>query len=206
MNMFNDIPLPGRKKFHIALFIFPLINILIQSNIPTAPREDELTHTRKKNERVILASAHYRHPTIPKKKKVKEVKKETQAKPKQKAMKKSVAKKATVQKTAPKNNADNAQTSVKVSLTAYCSHPSQTDGNPYVTASGKRVAPEIISTNFLPFGTKVKFPDLAGFSDKTFVVGDRMNKRYWHVVDLWMPTCAQAKQFGRKSATLVVVK
>ena len=30
------------------------------------------------------------------------------------------------------------------------------------------------------------------FGDKVFVVEDRMNKRYWHRVDVWMPTRQEA--------------
>lgn len=93
---------------------------------------------------------------------------------------------------------------LKVWATAYCSHPAYTDNSPFITASGKHVAPEIIAANFLRFDTEVSFPDLIGFERKTFVVGDRMNPRYWHAVDIWFPTCNEAKHFGRKATTIAV--
>ena len=80
--------------------------------------------------------------------------------------------------------------------------PWQTDDTPCITASGmdicERNAEDIIATNFahLPYGTRVKFPDLYG--DKIFRVEDRMNKRYYQRADIWMKEYADAKAFGRK--------
>lgn len=95
---------------------------------------------------------------------------------------------------------------VRVSVTAYCSDPRYTDNSPFTTASGQRVAPHIVATNFLPFNTKIGFPELGGFSGKTFVVGDRMNKRFWYTVDLWFATCQEARQFGKKATTLEILQ
>src|SRR3989344_1044153 len=53
-------------------------------------------------------------------------------------------------------------------ITAYSSTPDQTDDTPFITASGKQVADGIVANNLLPFGTKIRMPDLYG--DKVFVV------------------------------------
>ncbi len=90
-----------------------------------------------------------------------------------------------------------------VSLSAYSSTPDQTDDSPFITARGTFVRDGIIAANFLPFGTRVKIPNI--FGDKIFIVEDRMNKRYWHNVDVWMPERADALKFGRKTTVIEVV-
>ena len=100
---------------------------------------------------------------------------------------------------------------LKIWVSAYNSHPLQTDSTPCTTASGLNVckraqegAEDIIATNFkyLPFGTKVRFPEL--FGNKIFIIEDRMNARYWNFFDVWMPDYASAKQFGRKWTTIEI--
>ena len=60
-----------------------------------------------------------------------------------------------------------------------------------------------IAANFLPMGTKVRFPDLYG--DKIFVVRDRMNARYGYGRgDIWMPTKAEAISFGVKRVKMEI--
>ena len=98
--------------------------------------------------------------------------------------------------------------SYKIWLTAYNSHPYQTDSTPCITASGmdvcQRDREDIIATNFkyLPFGTKVRFPELYGA--KIFEVQDRMNSRYWRNADIWMKEYSDAKSFGRKWTTMEI--
>lgn len=87
-------------------------------------------------------------------------------------------------------------------VTAYSSTPEETDDTPFITASGKHVADGIIATNFLPFGTVVKIPEL--FDDKTFIVEDRMHRRKKNFVDVWMPTKQQAKEFGITYTQIVI--
>lgn len=91
-----------------------------------------------------------------------------------------------------------------VSATAYSSTPDQTDGTPFITALGTSVRDGIIATNFLPFGTKIKIPDIYG--DKIFVVEDRMNRRYWHRVDIWFPDRASALEFGFKKVKIQILE
>jgi len=89
-----------------------------------------------------------------------------------------------------------AHKTMKVSMTAYSSTPGQTDSTPFITANGSHVRDGIVAANFLPFGTKVKIPELYG--DKVFSVEDRMNARYYYKIDVWMPTYEEAKKFGVK--------
>ena len=81
-----------------------------------------------------------------------------------------------------------------ITVTAYSSTPDQTDSTPFITASGTYVHDGIVAANFLPFGTKIKLPEL--FGDKVFSVEDRMNSKYYYRVDVWMLTREAAKQFG----------
>jgi 3D (Asp-Asp-Asp) domain-containing protein len=90
-----------------------------------------------------------------------------------------------------------------VMASAYSSTPDQTDSTPFITAWGTQVRDGIIAANFLPFGTKIKMPELYG--DKIFVVEDRMNRRYTYKIDVWFPERSQAMEFGNKKVTIVVV-
>ncbi|MCH7493029.1 3D domain-containing protein [Patescibacteria group bacterium] len=83
---------------------------------------------------------------------------------------------------------------VHLNVTAYSSTPDQTSGDPFITASGTKVHNGTIAANFLPIGTKVRFPD--HFGTKIFVVEDRMSQRYWEKADIWMETREEAIQWG----------
>lgn len=100
--------------------------------------------------------------------------------------------------------ADKPKKVLRVSVTAYCSLPQYTDSDPFTTASGQRVSEEIVAANFLPFNTKLSLPEIPEFAGKTLVVGDRMAPRFWHTVDVWFPTCEQAKRFGVKHSTIAI--
>ncbi len=90
-----------------------------------------------------------------------------------------------------------------VTATAYSSTPDQTDDTPFTTASGTTVRDGVVATNFLPFGTLIRIPDI--FGDKIFVVEDRMNRRYTTRVDIWFPERELAKIFGIKTIKIEVV-
>ncbi len=96
---------------------------------------------------------------------------------------------------------------MKVVVTAYSSTLDQTDATPCITANGFNVCDHnkenVIAANFLPFGTKVRLPEL--FGEKVFTVQDRMHRRHQHRVDLWMKTRKKAKQFGIRRTLLEVV-
>lgn len=82
-----------------------------------------------------------------------------------------------------------------LTVTAYSSTVDQTDSDPFTTANGTRVRDGVIAHNFLPFGTKVRFPDR--FGDKVFIVTDRLHpSKGQYIADLWMETREQAKQWG----------
>lgn len=90
-----------------------------------------------------------------------------------------------------------------VHISAYSSTVDQCDGDPFTTASGSRVHEGTVANNCLPFGTKLKFPDL--FGDREFIVEDRMNSRYGcDTFDIWMPDRGSALQIGRRSTTIEI--
>lgn len=93
---------------------------------------------------------------------------------------------------------------VKIIVTAYSSTHFQTDDTPTITAAGTQVRDGIIANNLLPFGTRVRMPDLYG--DKIFVVEDRMNRKkgYYHF-DIWFSSYAEAKNFGAQNTYLEVL-
>jgi len=89
-------------------------------------------------------------------------------------------------------------------LTAYSSTPDQTDDDPFIAASGKRVYDGMVAANWLPFGTKIKIPSL--FGEKVFTVDDRMNSRYGYGrMDIWMNgTRQEVRSFGVKKVDIEV--
>ncbi|HCM36685.1 MAG: hypothetical protein A3J30_01085 [Candidatus Wildermuthbacteria bacterium RIFCSPLOWO2_02_FULL_47_9c] len=93
---------------------------------------------------------------------------------------------------------------MRVVVTAYSSTPEQTDGTPFTTASGKKVRDGIVAANMLPLGTKIKIPAL--FGDKIFVVEDRMHPKNYGKVDIWFPSRQEAKIFGVKQTSIVVLE
>ena len=91
--------------------------------------------------------------------------------------------------------------SVDFIASAYSSTPDQTDASPFITASGTHVRHGIVASNFLPLGTKVRI------GDEDFIVEDRMNPRYNNVriIDIWMPSRAEAKEFGTKTLSVQIL-
>lgn len=91
-----------------------------------------------------------------------------------------------------------------VTMTAYSSTPDQTDDSPFIMANGKRVYDGAVAANFLPFGTKVRFPELYG--DKVFTVEDRMHRRFDNRMDIWMETRGEAITFGIRKVTVEILE
>ncbi|MFH1207809.1 MAG: 3D domain-containing protein [Patescibacteria group bacterium] len=87
-----------------------------------------------------------------------------------------------------------AKKTVNLTVTAYSSTADQCGSTPFTTASGTQVRDGIIAANFLPIGTKVRFPDQ--FGDKIFIVEDRMAARFNKRADIWMPSRELAIQWG----------
>lgn len=94
---------------------------------------------------------------------------------------------------------------INVVITAYSSTPEQTDDTPFITASGKTTADGIIANNYLPFGTKVKIPEIYG--EKVFTVEDRMSwKKSNNHFDIWCSSYQEAKNFGVKRTIIEVLE
>ncbi|MFA5188130.1 MAG: hypothetical protein WC460_02070 [Patescibacteria group bacterium] len=97
---------------------------------------------------------------------------------------------------------------VNVPVTAYNSLPGQTDSTPCLTANDFDLCANnqqnVIAANFLPFGTKVRFPDYD--PNTIYTVQDRMNARYSYRADIWMKDIALARQFGIKTLKMEIYK
>ena len=105
----------------------------------------------------------------------------------------------------PFNPRPEAVQKMKVIITAYSSTEDQTDSDPFITAAGTQVRDEIIANNLLPFGTKIRIPELYG--DKIFIVEDRMS---WvkgdYQIDIWFPSFEEALNFGAKRTYIEVLE
>lgn len=91
-----------------------------------------------------------------------------------------------------------------ITATAYTSRVSETDSSPFIAAWGNHVFWGMVASNAFPKGTKIQIPDY--FGDKIFTVLDRMNSRYYHHIDVWMPDLNQAKKWGVKYVKIKVYK
>ncbi len=87
-----------------------------------------------------------------------------------------------------------AKKTLNLTVTAYSSTVEECGSTPFTTASGTQVRDGVIAANFLPIGTKVRFPDQ--FGNKIFVVEDRMAARFNKRADIWMPNRQMALQWG----------
>jgi len=97
---------------------------------------------------------------------------------------------------------------ITLPVTAYSSTVDQCDSTPCITANGynlcKHNTQNVIATNMLPFGTKVRFPDYD--PDTIYTVQDRMNARYYYRADIWMKTRQEAKIFGIQNLKMEIYK
>jgi len=105
----------------------------------------------------------------------------------------------------PSNPEPEIAKKIRVVVTAYSSTPWETWGDPFITAAGTGVRDGIVANNLLPFGTRVRFPEIYG--EKIFVVEDRMNSRKgsYHF-DIWFPEHRQALNFGAKRTYIEVLE
>lgn len=93
---------------------------------------------------------------------------------------------------------------INVVITAYSSQEWQTDDSPFITANGTYVREGIVANNLLPFGTKIRIPEI--FSQKIFVVEDRLHsKKGLYHIDIWLPSLQEAVAFGAKYTYIEVV-
>ncbi len=94
---------------------------------------------------------------------------------------------------------------IRVIITAYSSTIWETDDSPFITAAGTLVRDGVIANNYLPFGTKIRIPELYG--DKIFVVEDRMSWRKGNYqFDIWFPDYWQALNFGAQRTYIEVLE
>lgn len=109
--------------------------------------------------------------------------------------------------TLPENPDREVKTEGYYTVTAYNSEVGQCDDTPCITANGFNLCEhgieDSIATNMLPFGTKVRLPEL--FGDRVFVVRDRMNARYYARFDVWMKDHSEAVKFGAKTTKVEVL-
>lgn len=96
---------------------------------------------------------------------------------------------------------------IEVTATAYNSLAYQTNSNPHITAFGDSLKPGLryiaVSRNLLNEGlthnTPVKIEGLKG----TYLVKDKMNKRWHNRIDIYMGTDVKAaKKWGRRKVTI----
>jgi 3D (Asp-Asp-Asp) domain-containing protein len=94
---------------------------------------------------------------------------------------------------------------LNVIVTAYSSTIFETDEDPFITASGNYVRDGIIANNLLPFGTRIRIPEIYG--DKIFVVEDRMNSRKsdFHF-DIWFADTKEAIIFGVEKTYIEILE
>jgi len=105
----------------------------------------------------------------------------------------------------PNNPPEKVVRKFLVVATAYSSTVWQTDDTPFITAAGTSVRDGIIANNILPFGTRIRIPELYG--DKIFLVEDRMSwKKGNHQIDIWFPEYWQAKNFGAKITLIEILE
>ena len=100
---------------------------------------------------------------------------------------------------------------LKVTATAYNSLPSQTDNTPDIAAWGDKLVNGMkviaVSRDLLKMGLKrnsvVKIKGLPG----TYLVKDKMHKRWRNKIDIYMGTSKKkALKWGRKKVTLIWYK
>lgn len=78
-------------------------------------------------------------------------------------------------------------------VTAYSSSPDETWGDPFITASGRRVFDGLVACpRAIPFGTKVRI------DDRTYQCYDRLHQKYDDRFDIWMSTKHAALAFGKR--------
>lgn len=89
---------------------------------------------------------------------------------------------------------------VYANVTAYNSIPNQTDGTPFITASGKHVHPGTLACpRGIPFGTKVLI------DGKPFTCEDRMNPKFADRFDIWMSSKEDAIDWGIRKVEVKVL-
>lgn len=89
----------------------------------------------------------------------------------------------------------------RATVTAYSSSPDETWGDPFVTASGRRVFDGLVACpRALPFGTQVRI------GERTYHCYDRLHRKYDDRFDIWMSSKNAALEFGKRTLLVEVVE
>lgn len=99
---------------------------------------------------------------------------------------------------------ETGETIIRVKLTAYTSSADECGHSHGITKSGERARDGSVACNFLPFYARIKIPEL--FGDKEFVIHDRMKKRKWNFVDVWVDNKKKAFKIGKRSLKIVLLE
>ena len=93
-----------------------------------------------------------------------------------------------------------AVTNATFTFTAYCTGTR--------TATGTRPNEATIAADpaVLPMGTRVRVSGLRQPYDRVYTVGDTGGKIRGRRIDLYMRNCTEAKNFGRRSASVAVLQ
>ena len=115
----------------------------------------------------------------------------------------------TIKKQAKKDIPFKGKRVLRVTATAYTSHPDQTDSTPFLAAWNNRirpgmkiiaVSPDLIKKYKLTNGVKVRIKGLKG----VFTVRDKMNKKFKRRIDIYMGlNKKKALEWGKKEITLI---
>jgi 3D (Asp-Asp-Asp) domain-containing protein len=90
---------------------------------------------------------------------------------------------------------------IHATVTAYSSSPDETWGDPFITASGRRVFDGLVACpRTFPFGTKFKI------GRRTYSCYDRLHKKYDDRFDIWMSTKDAALEFGRRQVPVELLE
>jgi 3D (Asp-Asp-Asp) domain-containing protein len=101
---------------------------------------------------------------------------------------------------------------VPITVSGYCSEPSQTDETPEITATASPVRPGTLALSrdllrtFTPdapfdFGDRVLIPGMG-----IYVVEDTMHPRWTHKGDIWFTDIATARRWGVRQVYLAQVE
>lgn len=95
-----------------------------------------------------------------------------------------------------------AYSEIRAEITAYSSTKEETDGDPFTTASGKKVFDGAAACpSYIPFNKRICI------LGKIYTCVDRMGKKYrnGNYFDVWVSSPKNAIQFGRKKNILVKI-
>jgi 3D (Asp-Asp-Asp) domain-containing protein len=93
------------------------------------------------------------------------------------------------------------QDTVMGTIFAYNSEPEQTNGDPFIMASGNRVYDGAIANNCLKFGTQIEI------EGKIYTVEDRLASRYdCTYYDIWMENYDDARRWGVRNLEIKILK